>query len=98
MHDRAPIHSASAQSDDACLFNHQDTHMPSKPPAASEALLRLPSVTSRLGLGRSAVYELVRSGQLCAPIKLGRASVWPSSAIDAFIAAQINAAKQGGKQ
>lgn len=55
-----------------------------------ESFLRLPQVSARLGLGRSAIYALVKRGELCAPIKLGaRASAWPSSAIDQFIAARI---------
>ena len=62
-------------------------------PSTGESLLRLPQVSARLGLGRSAIYDLVKRGELCPPIKLGaRASAWPSSAIDQFIADRIRAA------
>ena len=44
--------------------------------------------------GITAAYELVKRGELCAPIKLGvRASAWPASAIDQFIADRISAAR-----
>lgn len=59
---------------------------------AGETLLRLPQVSARLGLGRSAIYDLVKRGELCAPVKLGkRASAWPASMIDQFIAERIRA-------
>ena len=60
-----------------------------------DSFLRLPQVSARLGLGRSAIYELVKRGELCPPVKLGaRASAWPSSAIDAFIADRIRASQR----
>jgi prophage regulatory protein len=69
-------------------MNHDNT------PVAGEVFLRLPQVSARLGLGRSAIYNLVKRGQLCPPIKLGvRASAWPSSAIDQFIAERIRASR-----
>jgi prophage regulatory protein len=69
--------------------------MHAAPTSSAEVLLRLPQVSARLGLGRSAIYELVKRGELCAPIKLGvRASAWPSSAIDAFIADRIRASRE----
>lgn len=59
---------------------------------AGETLLRLPQVCARLGLGRSSIYDLVNRGELCRPIKLGaRASAWPASEIDRFIADRIRA-------
>lgn len=64
-------------------------------PSVGESLLRLPQVSARLGLGRSAIYALIQRGELCPPIKLGaRASAWPSSAIDQFIADRIRAASR----
>ena len=63
------------------------------PSGLGESFLRLPQVSARLGLGRSAIYDLVKRGELCPPIKLGvRASAWPSSAIDQFIADHIRSA------
>jgi prophage regulatory protein len=57
-------------------------------------LLRIDSVSARLGLRKSAIYELIRRGELCEPLKLGRASLWPSSSIDAFIAERIAASQR----
>lgn len=67
----------------------------SNPSGQGESFLRLPQVSARLGLGRSAIYDLVKRGELCPPIKLcTRASAWPSSAIDQFIADHIRAAQR----
>lgn len=69
--------------------------MHESPTPSAESLLRLPSVCARLGLGRSAVYDLVKRGELCPPVKLGpRVSVWPASAIDAFIADRIASSRR----
>lgn len=38
-----------------------------------------------LPIGKSAVYELIRSGKLPAPLKIGRRSVWRESDIIAAI-------------
>lgn len=68
--------------------------MQSTTTAPGERLLRMNEVMLRLGLGRSSIYELVRRGQLCPPLKLGvRASAWPQSAIDAFIAERLRASR-----
>jgi prophage regulatory protein len=64
------------------------------PQVTGERLLRLNEVMLRLGLGRSSVYELVRRGDLCQPVKIGvRVSAWPQSAIDGFIAERIRAVR-----
>ena len=63
--------------------------------AAPERLLRLPEVESLVGIRKSSIYEGVRLGTFPAPVKLSRRAVcWPSSAIDAWIAARI----KGGAQ
>ncbi|HUW51905.1 MAG TPA: AlpA family phage regulatory protein [Rhodanobacter sp.] len=46
-------------------------------------------VCGRTGLKTSTIYTLVREGRFPAPVKLGKSSRWPSSEIDAFIAALI---------
>ncbi|MFF1423133.1 helix-turn-helix domain-containing protein [Streptomyces sp. NPDC058280] len=51
---------------------------------AALELLTVPQVMARLQLGRSAVYDLLRSGQL-ASITLGRARRIPSHALTDFI-------------
>ena len=55
-----------------------------------ERLLRLPDVEARTGLRKSAIYQAMKEGTFPACLKLGpRASAWPSSEIDAWIAARI---------
>ena len=61
-------------------------------------LLRLPEVKHQVGLGRSAIYQRVKSGEFPSPISLsknGRAVAWDSVAIDSWIASRIAAASKG---
>ncbi|WP_329172925.1 helix-turn-helix domain-containing protein [Streptomyces sp. NBC_01477] len=51
-------------------------------------LLTVPQVMARLQLGRSAVYDLLRSGQL-ASITLGRARRIPTHALTDFIRTRL---------
>jgi prophage regulatory protein len=52
-------------------------------------LLRLPEVLVRVGLGRSAWYDLMRTGRAPQPCHLGRSSFWPEHEIDEFVRAII---------
>ncbi len=53
-------------------------------------LLRLPQVIERVGLRRTALYDLIKRGTFPAPIKLGRRCVaWPSDVIDAWVRERI---------
>ena len=62
-----------------------------------ETLLRLPAVESRTGLRKSAIYAGMKAGTFPVCLKLGpRASAWPSSAIDAWIAERIASAPRKG--
>lgn len=56
-----------------------------------ESLLRLAAVMARTGLGRSKLYAMIAAGTFVAPthIRGTRISVWPSSAVDRWIAAQL---------
>lgn len=69
--------------------------MTSHPPAVLHAgtgptleLLTVPQVMGRLQLGRSAVYDLLRSGQLTS-INLGRARRIPAHALTDFIRTRL---------
>ena len=65
--------------------------------AAPLCLLRLPQVIERVGLRRTAIYDLVKAGAFPAPIKLGRrCSAWPSDAVDAWIHARVAEARGEG--
>jgi prophage regulatory protein len=39
-------------------------------------LIRLPAVQDRVGMGRTAVYELIKAGKFPRPVKVGAASAW----------------------
>lgn len=52
----------------------------------TERLIRLPEVEHRVGVKKSAIYKWIKDGKFPAPRKLGTTcSVWPESAIDAWI-------------
>ncbi|MEU0922076.1 helix-turn-helix domain-containing protein [Streptomyces cyaneofuscatus] len=57
-------------------------------PSPSMELLTVPQVMACLQLGRSAVYDLLRSGQL-ASIALGRARRIPTHALTDFIRTRL---------
>lgn len=59
--------------------------------AATDELLTVPEVMARLRLGRSTVYDLIRSHRLVS-ITVGRARRIPLSALREFIADQIGEA------
>ncbi|MEU9942374.1 helix-turn-helix domain-containing protein [Streptomyces lavendulae] len=58
-------------------------------PSTSQELLTVPQVMARLQLGRSAVYDLLRTQQL-ASITLGRARRIPARALTDFIRARLD--------
>ncbi|MEU9653576.1 helix-turn-helix domain-containing protein [Streptomyces sp. NPDC048110] len=64
------------------------TIAPDETPSAPEALLTVPQVMARLQLGRSAVYDLLRSGQLTS-LTLGRARRIPAHALTDFIRTRL---------
>lgn len=48
-------------------------------------LIRLPELSQRLSLGKTKIYEMVKAGEFPKPVKRGRASLWPSEAVNAWI-------------
>jgi prophage regulatory protein len=56
------------------------------PMPANERLLSFHQVSHRVGLKRTAIYAAVAAGHFPRPIKLGRASRWLESELDAWIA------------
>jgi prophage regulatory protein len=67
-------------------------HSTTAPNAGALTLERLPWVKARTGLSRSEIYRRVAAGSFPAPVKLGeRASAWPASEVDGWIAARIAA-------
>lgn len=61
---------------------------------SSIVMLRLPEVTKRTGLGKSAIYKLIAAKKFPAPGKLGSASVWPEHEVDAVLAKVMDARPQ----
>lgn len=61
----------------------------------SRRFMRLPAVKQAVGLGRTAIYEKIKSGEFPAPYPLsnnGRAVAWASDEIDRWIDSRIQAA------
>lgn len=49
-------------------------------------ILRLPTVLSTLGVGKTALYRWVKQGEFPAPVKIGpNTSGWLRSEVDAWI-------------
>ncbi|MFI0990583.1 helix-turn-helix domain-containing protein [Streptomyces exfoliatus] len=69
-------------------MNAQEPAPTRRGPSASEELLTVPQVMERLQLGRSAVYDLLRTRQL-ASITLGRARRIPTRALTDFIRTRL---------
>jgi len=63
---------------------------------ATLTILRRRQVEARVGLRRSAIYEMMREGKFPAPVRLGERAVgWIESEIDEWLAARV-AARAGG--
>lgn len=58
-----------------------------------DVLIKLPEVCRQVGLGKSAIYELVAEKTFPAPIKLGRYSRWSQNEVQQWIE-QRKAARQ----
>ena len=63
------------------------------PPA--EHLLRLPRVLELTGRGRTATLDDVKAGRFPKPIKIGAASMWLQSEVQAWIAARVRDSRGG---
>lgn len=51
----------------------------------SALLWPLPTVSKRIGLCRSSIYQLIQSGEFPTPLKLGRSSRWLPSEILSWV-------------
>lgn len=59
------------------------THRPAR-------ILRMPTVTERVGLKRTAIYDMIRTGKFPKPVPLNDKSVgWLESEIDEWIASRV---------
>jgi predicted DNA-binding transcriptional regulator AlpA len=60
-----------------------------------ERLIRLTSVLQTVQIGRTMWLDLVRAGKAPASVKIGRATFWQMSEIQAWIAARVRDSKGG---
>jgi prophage regulatory protein len=68
------------------------------PSFSPDRLLRLPDVEALTGLRKSALYQAMKDGRFPPCVKLSaRASAWPESEVQAWIASRIRASRRGGK-
>ncbi|MEW2109593.1 helix-turn-helix domain-containing protein [Streptomyces albidoflavus] len=70
-------------------MNAQEPAPPRRGLSTPEELLTVPQVMARLQLGRSAVYDLLRTREL-ASITLGRARRTPTHALADFIRTRLD--------
>lgn len=57
--------------------------------SASETILRIREVQSKVGLKKSALYALIAKGAFPRPVKLGERAVgWRTSEIEAWLASR----------
>jgi prophage regulatory protein len=55
-------------------------------PLLGECILTLPEVVSKIGLGKSAIYDLINKGKFPRPLRLtAQRRGWPASEIDAWL-------------
>lgn len=53
----------------------------------SGPVLRVADAAKYLGIARSTLYERVKAGEICKPMKIGeRAAGWRQSTLDAYLA------------
>ena len=61
---------------------------------ATPRLERLPSVCTRIGVGRSTIYRWISSGKFPAPVRIGdHTAAWDARLIDRWIESHIAKAR-----
>ena len=68
---------------------HQPANIDATTHAGTERLIRLPECLQSVSLGRTAWLDLVKEGAAPQPVKIGRATCWVWSELQAFIADRI---------
>jgi prophage regulatory protein len=77
--------------------NNHTTSTEVRNPTPTINIIRLPKLLQKVGMSRSAVYQLAKSGNFPSPIKLGgaRASGWIESEVDKWLVEQIQKSRGG---
>jgi predicted DNA-binding transcriptional regulator AlpA len=76
-------------------MNQATTHESGTARAEGERLVRMPATLHALELRRTAWLEVVKSKQAPQPVKIGRATFWVWSEVQAFIADRIRKSRKG---
>ncbi|MEB2328067.1 MAG: AlpA family transcriptional regulator [Pseudomonas sp.] len=53
-----------------------------------DILIKMPEVCRQVGLGKSAIYELIAAAAFPAPVKLGRYSRWSQNEVQGWVEQQ----------
>lgn len=48
-------------------------------------LIRLPELTSHLGIGKTKLYAMIKTGDFPAPVKIGKVSAWRADRVDKWL-------------
>jgi predicted DNA-binding transcriptional regulator AlpA len=82
-----PHHSSAS----ASAINHQRQKQQVPHSAADSLFWTMPTVSRRIGLSRSNIYQQIQSGKFPEPVKIGRSSRWLATEIQAWVTAQAYA-------
>lgn len=74
--------------------DHQPAEDVATTHAGTERLIRLPECLQAVSLGRTAWLDLVKEGDAPQPVKIGRATMWVWSEVQAFIADRIRQSRR----
>ena len=74
--ERIPSTRRGHQNERNAPTNNADSAGTAGNPLSTARLIRLPAVQQRVGMGRTAVYEMIKAGRFPKPVKLGSASAW----------------------
>lgn len=61
---------------------------------SDERLIRLPDCLQMVRIGRTAWLDMVKAGQAPRSVKIGRATFWAASEVQAFIAERIRQSRK----
>ena len=59
-------------------------------------LIRLPAVSERVTMKRTAIYGLIKAGRFPAPVKIGSTSAWVDLEITSWLSERMAARALGG--
>lgn len=65
--------------------------------AAPLRMERMADLERRVGLRKSQLFALIREGRFPKPVKCGRAALFVSAEVDAWLADRIRESREGGK-